>query len=71
MGLKDDLVADCAAAHSNIWSVVDARVVPSPSDVPLGNSAKKLPLAAVLYADLDGSTSMVDTWIWYFGAQVY
>lgn len=71
MGLKDDLIADCAAIHANNWSLVDARVVPAPSVVALGKSAKKLTLAAVLYADLDGSTSMVDTMLWYFSAEVY
>ena len=71
MTLKDDLITDCAAIHAGAWSVVDARVVPSPNDVSLTKSAKKLTQAAVLYADLDGSTSMVDTKIWNFSAEVY
>ena len=71
MGLKDDLVTDCAAVHASDWSMQDARVVPVPSDLALGKSAKKLSSAAVLYADLDGSTSMVDTKYWYFSAEVY
>lgn len=71
MALKDDLIADCAAFHAHAWSIQDARIVPAPSDLALGNSAKKLSSAAVLYADLDGSTSMVDTKYWHFSAEVY
>jgi len=71
MGLKDELIKDCATIHAGGWSVVDARVVPAPTDISLGSSAKKLASAAVLYADLDGSTSMVDTKKWWFSAEIY
>lgn len=71
MGLKDDLIADCASVLANTWGEVEARVVPLPADVTLGNTAKKLSQAVVLYADLDGSTAMVDTKYWWFSAEVY
>lgn len=71
MGLKDDLISDCSAIHTGKWSVVDARVVPAPSDIALGTTAKKLASAAVLYADLDGSTNMVDSMKWFFSAEIY
>ena len=71
MGLKDDLIADCATVLTNAWDEVDARVVPVPADVTLGKMAKKLSQAVVLYADLDGSTAMVDTKYWWFSAEVY
>lgn len=71
MGLKDDLIASCATVHASRWDVVEARVVPAPGDIGLGNEAKNLPQAVVLYADLDGSTAMVDTKYWWFSAEVY
>lgn len=71
MGLKDDLIADCATVIANAWEQVDARVVPVPADVTLRNTAKKLSQAVVLYADLDGSTAMVDSKYWWFSAEVY
>ena len=71
MGLKDGLIADCATVLANAWDEVDSRVVPVPADVTLGNTAKKLSQAVVLYADLDGSTAMVDNKYWWFSAEVY
>ncbi|QNH12967.1 MULTISPECIES: adenylate/guanylate cyclase domain-containing protein [unclassified Xanthomonas] len=71
MGLKDDLIASCAIVHATKWDVVAARVVPAPIDIGLGNAAKNLSQAVVLYADLDGSTAMVDTKYWWFSAEVY
>lgn len=43
------------------WTVEDARVIPDPEDLRLGNHAKKLD-AVVLYADLADSTVLVDTY---------
>lgn len=71
MGLKDDLIADCATVLASAWGEVEARVVPVPADVTLGNTAKKLSNAVVLYADLDGSTAMVDGKYWWFSAEIY
>jgi class 3 adenylate cyclase len=39
--------------------------------VGLGNKAIEFDTAVVLYADLDGSTTMVDTRIWQFSAEIY
>jgi class 3 adenylate cyclase len=71
VGLKDTLLADCAKVHTGSWSGVDARIVPAPPDIPFGKSFKRLERAAVLYADLDGSTAMVERMRWQFSAEVY
>lgn len=54
------------------WTVDNATKVPAPEDLLLNqNHAKKLADAVVLYADLDGSTNMVDTHGWQFSAEMY
>jgi class 3 adenylate cyclase len=72
MGLKDDLVAEVKATFSKQWDVQEAQNVPAAEDLRLNeNHAKDLNTATVLYADLDGSTNMVDNYIWEFSAEVY
>jgi class 3 adenylate cyclase len=60
MALKDDLNAAVAKILREDWSMEPGRVVPEPANLGLGNDATTL-TATVLYADLSGSTSMVDT----------
>lgn len=72
MSLKDDLVGEVKAAFVNTWEVQVTKLVPYPEDLRLNaNHAKSLEVATVLYADLDGSTSMVDRYKWTFSAEVY
>ncbi|MFD1122017.1 adenylate/guanylate cyclase domain-containing protein [Methylophilus flavus] len=72
MSLQDDLKALVSATFSDLWDVQQTTSVPEPVDLTLGsNHAKSLETATVLYADLDGSTSMVDSMPWYFSAEVY
>jgi class 3 adenylate cyclase len=72
MGLKDDLVAEVTNTFKKAWSVEETAAVPDPEDLRLNaNHAKDLTLATVLYADLDGSTNMVDTKRWELSAEVY
>lgn len=52
------------------WTTRDGQVVPESKDVGLGNDAVKLD-AVVLYADLSGSTRMVDNYKPHFAAEVY
>lgn len=67
--------ADLRNAVTNIfcqqWSATDGRVVPVPGDLGLGNVARSFDAATVLFADIDGSTSLVDSYIWQFSAEVY
>lgn len=74
MALLDELRADVSDTFtgSKNWSEQDATVVPTVADLTLSsNHAKHFKSATVLYADLDGSTDMVDNYKWWFSAQVY
>lgn len=72
MGLKDDLIAEVKATFSAQWEVQATTSVPAPEDLRLNaNHAKDLETATILYADLDGSTNMVDNYDWQFSAEVY
>lgn len=71
MTLKSDLESDVGNIFSQAWAETLGRVVPVPSDVGLNNKAILLEKAVVLYADLDGSTNMVDGSRWEFSAGIY
>lgn len=72
MGLKDTLISDVIATFSTRWDVQTTTSVPNPEDLRLNsNHAKDLETATILYADLDGSTNMVDSYDWEFSAEVY
>jgi len=70
MGLKDEITNEIRVIFRERWSSRDGRVVPEPSSVGLGNEAVKLS-GTVLYADLDGSTNMVDRYSAPFAAEIY
>jgi len=70
MALKDDLERRVKEIFDSSWTTRDGNVVPDDGSVTLGNDAVKLS-ATVLYADLSGSTSMVDTKDKAFSAEVY
>lgn len=71
MALKDDLIIEVSSIFKAAWETTTGRVVPSQSAVGMGNKAVELDSAAVLYADLDGSTNMVDKMKWQFSAEIY
>lgn len=71
MALQDDLKTNVAEIFRAAWQTRDGRVVPEPEDLGLGNEAVEFNLATVLYADLSGSTSLVDTFGWEFAAEIY
>src|ERR1700732_4805691 len=72
MGLKDDLIKEVTHTFKAQWEEQETTSVPDPENVKLNsNDAKDLKQATVLYADLDGSTNMVDTQDWHFSAEVY
>jgi class 3 adenylate cyclase len=70
MGLSDDLKAEVAKIFRSQWAIRDGEVVPDTPDLKLGNDGVKL-TGTVLYADIDGSTSMVDSKTATFAAEVY
>lgn len=72
MALADDLGSEVKATFVAQWTEEAATVVPSAETLRLNaNHAKYLDAATVLYADLDGSTNMVDTLNWQPAAEVY
>lgn len=72
MGLKDDLAAEVKKTFLTAWEVQNTDSVPAPQDLRLNaNHAKDFEKATVLYADLDGSTNMVDSYDWTFSAEIY
>lgn len=72
MGLKDDLAGEVKDTFSKAWEVQKTDSVPAPQDLRLNaNHAKDLEKATVLYADLDGSTDMVNRYKWEFSAEIY
>jgi len=71
MTIQNDIQSQTKKILAEKWSVRDGRIVPSPNDLGLGNDAVKLEDAVVLYADINGSTKMVDEKIWQFSAKVY
>lgn len=71
MALNQDLTSEVNAIFKEQWNVVKTESVPDAIDLQLNNHAKDLEKATVLYADLNGSTNMVDNHHWTFSAEVY
>ncbi|SEG31809.1 Adenylate cyclase, class 3 [Bryocella elongata] len=70
MGLAEDLKSEVAAVFREVWSTRKGQVVPDTPDLKMSNDGVELE-ATVLYADIDGSTSMVDANPPQFAAEVY
>ncbi len=71
MGLKRDLDDAVAAILRDRWSTRKGQSVPEPEDLKLSNDAVEFDRATILYADLAGSTALVDSKAWWFSAEVY
>ena len=70
MSLCNDLNSEVRKILSEDWTTREGRDVPDPEDLRLGNDAMLLD-GTVLYADLSGSTSLVDEEEAWFAAEVY
>ena len=70
MALKDDLQAEVKKIFASVWNKRQGTYVPESTDVGLGNVGVELD-GVVLYADLDGSTDLVDNYSTNFAAEVY
>jgi class 3 adenylate cyclase len=68
--LRVDLQSEVAKILRENWETRDGEVVPEPDDLKLGNDSVNLD-ATVLYADMSGSTALVDTHKAHFAAEVY
>jgi class 3 adenylate cyclase len=72
MALADDLKKWVGETFTSAWDAQETTGVPNPEDLRLNsNHAKDLSSATVLYADLDGSTDMVNRYKWQFSAEIY
>ena len=71
MGIADDIRKNSSDAFGSSWTVRDGQVVPAATDLKLSNDAVRFSKATVLYADLDGSTDLVETKKWQFAGEVY
>jgi class 3 adenylate cyclase len=70
LALKEELQGTVKKILRDQWTTRDGEVVPEPEDLALGNDAVKLD-GTVLYADMSGSTSLVDSHKPSFAAEVY
>lgn len=71
MTIQVDIADRAKEIFDTTWSETAGQTVPTPTAVTLGNTTTMFDRATVLYADLDGSTDMVDRFSWYFAAEVY
>ena len=70
MALKEDLNSEVKKILGEQWKTTNGTVVPESEDLVLGNEAKVIE-GTVLYADLSGSTRIVDGYKRHFAAEVY
>jgi class 3 adenylate cyclase len=71
VSVADDIKANAKNSFGSKWIVRDGQVVPNASDLKLINDAVHFKTATILYADLDGSTELVEKKKWEFAGQVY
>jgi class 3 adenylate cyclase len=71
MGLADDLKEEVKGIFSETWEVSEAQVVPDPESLKLSNDARHFERATILYADLSGSTNLVDKYHWKKAGKIY
>lgn len=70
MGLVEDYTEAVEDIFNQTWKTREGQKVPEPEDLQLGNDAVHLN-GTVLYADLDESTNLVDSYIPEFAAKIY
>ncbi|MCD7111662.1 adenylate/guanylate cyclase domain-containing protein [Rhizobium sp. DKSPLA3] len=71
MTIADDIKGNASTTFGSKWTVRDGTTVPAPADLKLSNDAVHLKRATILYADLDGSTNLVENKNWMFAGEVY
>lgn len=70
MSLVDDYTEAVEKIFRDTWTTRNGQKVPESEDLGLGNDAVKLD-GTVLYADLDESTNLVDSYNPEFAAEIY
>jgi len=71
MALEDDIRSKAFATFKDSWPERLGRAVPDGTTITQGNDAIHLEQATIAYADLDQSTILVDTKMWWFAASIY
>lgn len=71
MTIADEIKSNSSTTFRAVWSERVGSVVPEPKDLKLSNDAVHLKRATVLYADLDGSTTLVEKKTWQFAGEIY
>jgi class 3 adenylate cyclase len=71
VSVADDIKKNSKDAFGSQWAIRDGLVVPDATDLKLSNDAVRFETATVLYADLDGSTGLVENHRWDFAGEVY
>jgi class 3 adenylate cyclase len=71
MPLASDLKEYVRETFKAQWETRSGQVIPDPEDLTLSNVAVEFKRATVLYADLSGSTEMVERHTWAFAAEIY
>ena len=71
MTLADEIKAKASGIFAERWTTRKGTVVPAPADLKHSNDAVEFERATVLYADLDGSTAMVDKETLTRSAEIY
>ncbi|HEY4933152.1 MAG TPA: adenylate/guanylate cyclase domain-containing protein [Terriglobales bacterium] len=70
MSLEEDLRSDVATIFRERWQTRNGKVVPDAEKLALGNEGVQLD-ATVLYADMSGSTALVDKYLTTRSAELY
>lgn len=68
---EDALTTYVKKVFKDSWTEREGKVVPEATDLILGNEAVHFERATILYADLSGSTKMVESKKWEFAAEIY
>ena len=72
MAFKDDLENTVKRIFKEQWQSRKGTKIPDPVDLALEkNDAVEFERATILYADLSGSTALVDSKDWRFSAEIY
>lgn len=71
MGISSELKTEIEEIFAERWQETKGQVVPNPEDLLLGNEARYFERATVLYADISGSTALVDNLSWAKAGEIY
>lgn len=71
MSFLNDLQSEVKDIFAKQWAETEAQVVPDPTSLKLSNDARHFKRATIMYADLSGSTNLVNSQHWQFSGEIY